>query len=115
MAIRESAIAPITRVQIARYAGAVGDFNPIHLDDEFAKAAGMPSVIAHGPLTLTLAIDVLVSQLGAKGFSSFDARLKAPVFPGATLTVAPVEGGVEIRGADGKAVASVTVAVGSSK
>lgn len=42
---------PISRVQIARYAGAVDDFNPMHVDEEFAKAAGMPSVIAHGPLT----------------------------------------------------------------
>ena len=103
--IDETVTAPITRVQIARYAGAVGDFNPVHLDDEFAKSAGLPSVIAHGPLTLTLVIDAIVAQLGADRLKSFDARLRAPVFPGDTLRVVEVDEGIEIRNADGTVVA----------
>jgi acyl dehydratase len=110
MAIREDAIpVPVTRVQIARYAGAVGDFNPIHLDDEFARAAGLPSVIAHGPLTLTLAIDRLVAQCGADAITAFDARLKAPVFPKDRLSVVPSAEGIEVRNQDGKAVVTATI------
>jgi acyl dehydratase len=100
---------PVTRVQIARYAGAVGDFNPIHLDDAFAAKAGLPSVIAHGPLTLTLIIDAIVAQRGAGALRRFDARLKAPVFPGDQLTVVPTEGGAEVRNGTGTVVATVAL------
>ncbi|AXH99170.1 dehydratase [Sporosarcina sp. PTS2304] len=43
---------PITKVQLAQYAGASGDFNPLHLDDEFARKIGMDGVIAHGMLVM---------------------------------------------------------------
>ncbi len=99
----------VTRVQIARYAGAVGDFNPIHVDEEFARAAGLPSVIAHGPLTLTLVIDALVGQVGADGLRSFNGRLKAPVVPGDSLTVIPNDEGVEVRNSSGATVATATI------
>lgn len=106
--------AEITRVQIARFAGAVGDFNPVHLDDEFAKAAGLPGVIAHGPLTLTLVIDALVAQVGPEALSSFDAKLRAPVFPGDRLEIVPADGGVvEVRNQSGTTVAVVEVGVKS--
>ncbi|WP_300019155.1 MaoC/PaaZ C-terminal domain-containing protein [Pseudonocardia sp.] len=107
MSIRESRRGPVNRVQIARYAGAVGDFNPVHVDDEFARAAGLPSVIAHGPLTVTLALDAVVEQLGPDALRSVKARLSAPVFPGDELVVVPVDGGVEVRKADGSVVATV--------
>jgi len=105
--IQESRRGPVDRVQIARYAGAVGDFNPVHVDDEFARAAGLPSVIAHGPLTVTLALDAVVEQLGPDALRSAKARLSAPVFPGDELVVVPVDGGVEVRKADGSVVATV--------
>jgi acyl dehydratase len=105
------ATATVTRAQIARYAGAVGDFNPIHVDEEFARAAGLPSVIAHGPLTLTLAIDTLVAQVGADALRRFDARLKAPVVPGDTLTVVPADDSVEVRTGSGNVVATANVTV----
>ena len=101
--------APVTRAQIARYAGAVGDFNPIHLDDAFAVAAGLPSVIAHGPLTLALVIDTIVEQVGADGLASFDARLRAPVLPGDELTVEPTADGVEVRRRDNTVVVTATL------
>lgn len=113
--LHAQSIPPVTRVQIARYAGAVGDFNPIHVDEEFAKASGMPSVIAHGPLTLTLAIDSLVSQLGVGALAKFDARLRAPVLPGDVLTVVPVDEGLEIRAGDGKVVATANIVRRDSK
>ncbi|EIV91564.1 MaoC/PaaZ C-terminal domain-containing protein [Frankia sp. QA3] len=103
---------PVTRVQIARYAGAVGDFNPVHVDDEFARASGLPSVIAHGPLTVTLALDAVVEQLGPQALRSAKARLSAPVFPGDELTVVPTADGVEVRKADGTVAATVRLETG---
>jgi acyl dehydratase len=105
---------PVSRVQIARYAGAVGDFNPIHLDDAFAAKAGLPSVIAHGPLTLALVLDAIVSQIGPSALDSFDARLRAPVFPGDELVITPTPDGVEVAKADGTVVATVTLELGAS-
>lgn len=95
---------PVTREQIARYADAVDDHNPIHIDEEFAKAAGMPSVIAHGPLTLTLAIDALVAAHGPDALASFDGRLRAPLLPDQGLTVSAEGGTLELKTDDGGTV-----------
>jgi acyl dehydratase len=100
---------PISRVQIARYASAVGDFNPMHVDEEFAKASGMPSVIAHGPLTAAIVLDAVVGQVGLDVLSAADVRFKTPVFPGDQLSVVPVEGGVEVLKADGSVAATVSL------
>lgn len=107
MNLQESRRGPIGREQIARYADAVGDHNPVHLDDGFARAAGLPSVIAHGPLTVALAIDAVVEQVGPAALRSAKARLSAPVFPSDELVVVPTDGGVEVRKADGTTVATV--------
>jgi acyl dehydratase len=107
MDVQQASRGPVTRVQIARYAGAVGDFNPVHIDDEFARAAGLPSVIAHGPLIVALALDAVVEQVGAGALRSARARLSAPVFPGDELTVEPADGGVRVTKADGTVVASI--------
>lgn len=106
--IVETTTTPVSRVQIARYAGAVGDFNPIHVDEVFAKSVGMPSVIAHGPLTASLLIDCLVRQLGVERLAAVDVRFRTPVFPGDTLTVVGVDGGVEFRKSDGSVAATAT-------
>ena len=45
-------LAPISRYTLALYAGASGDHNPIHIDSDFAKSAGMPDVFAHGMLSM---------------------------------------------------------------
>jgi acyl dehydratase len=108
-AIHEASSPPVTRVQIARYAAAVDDFNPIHVDEEFARAAGMPSVIAHGPLTVAVAVDLLVGQLGPEALAGLDARLTAPVFPGDRITLVPTESGAEGRKDDGTVVLRLTV------
>lgn len=111
MRIEESTRGPVDRVQIARYAGAVDDYNPVHVDEEFAKAAGLPSVIAHGPLTVALALDAVVAQLGPDALRSATARLSAPVFPGDVLLVAPTGAGVQVSKADGTVVATVALAL----
>lgn len=100
--------------QLVRFAGAVQDFNPIHYDDRFARAAGLPGVIAQGPLTYLVALDALVAAHGARGIGSFAVRLKAPVVPGAPLHVrATADGKVSLRAGEAEALAgNVTLAEG---
>ena len=109
MELKESTAPAVSREQILRYAGAVKDFNPIHVDEEFAKAAGMPSVIAHGPLTASIVLDLIVSQVSPNGLAAAEVRFRAPVFPGDELSIVPTEGGVEVRKGDGSVAATVTV------
>ena len=54
----------VTRADLVRYAGASGDFNPIHWSDRVATAVGLPGVIAHGMLTMALAGEALAAWLG---------------------------------------------------
>ena len=54
----------LTREQLVRYAGASGDFNPIHYSDHFATALGLPGVIAHGMLTMGTALRVVTDWVG---------------------------------------------------
>ena len=56
---------PIRQIQLTRYAGASGDFNPIHQDDEFAKAAGMGGVFGHGMLTMGFVAQSVTDWSGA--------------------------------------------------
>lgn len=55
---------PLTRDALVRYAGASGDFNSIHYRDDVAKAVGLPGVIAHGMLTMGLAVQPVVDWAG---------------------------------------------------
>lgn len=78
----------LTRTQIVQYAGASGDFNPLHTDEVFATVvAGQPSVLAHGMLTMGLTGRALVEWFGAERLLEFGARFVGPVWPGDTLTV----------------------------
>ncbi len=54
----------ITRDSLVRYAGASGDFNPVHYRDDVAAAVGLPGVLAHGMLTMGLAVQPVVDWLG---------------------------------------------------
>ena len=66
---------PITREHLKRYADASGDHNPIHLDEEFAKSAGYPSVFAHGMLSMGYLGELLVTAGGApEAVRKFKAR-----------------------------------------
>lgn len=59
---------PINRVQLVKYAGASGDFNPLHYDEDFAKAAGMPNgCIAHGMLSMGFVGQLLTDWIGPGG------------------------------------------------
>ncbi|MDO8770920.1 MAG: MaoC/PaaZ C-terminal domain-containing protein [Burkholderiaceae bacterium] len=87
------AIAPISLEQMIRFAGAVQDFNPIHYDDRFARNAGLPGVIAQGPLTFLAALDALFALGEGAPISGLRVRLKAPVTPDAPLSITCDENG----------------------
>lgn len=65
---------PIRQIQLTRYAGASGDFNPIHQDDEFARAAGMGGVFAHGMLSMGFVAQALTDWAGAGTVRSLGVR-----------------------------------------
>jgi len=70
---------PIQQIQLTRYAGASGDFNPIHQDDEFAKAAGMGGVFAHGMLSMGFVAQALSDWAGAGRVRKLGVRFAALV------------------------------------
>ncbi len=76
-----------TREQIAAYAEASGDRNPIHLDDEFARSVGLPSLIAHGMLLMGIAATVAGEAAGGPGrLRRLAVRFAGMVVPGDTVT-----------------------------
>ena len=83
--------AHIERVNLVMYAGASGDFNPIHWSESFAKAVGLPDVIAHGMYTQAQLGRLLVEWAGDPGrVLSFSVRFSAPV-------VVPDTGGADLQ------------------
>jgi len=77
----------LTRTQIVQYAGASGDYNPIHTDDLFAtKAAGYPGVFAHGMLTMGLTARLITDTVGDGTLTDYGVRFVSQVWPGDTLT-----------------------------
>jgi acyl dehydratase len=76
----------LTRTDIVKYAGASGDFNPIHHDETFARAAGYPSVFAHGMLTAGFVSKCLTDYVGRPALRRFKVRFTSQVWPGDTLT-----------------------------
>lgn len=70
----------ITRENLVRYAGASGDFNPIHWNDRVAKAVGLPGVLAHGMLTMALAGRLLTDWVGdPAAVVEYSVRFSRPV------------------------------------
>jgi acyl dehydratase len=83
----EVVIEDLSRTQIVMYAGASGDYNPVHTDEVFAtKVAGYPTVFAHGMLTMGLTGKMLTNWVGDGRLASFGVRFVAQVWPGDTLT-----------------------------
>ena len=78
----------LKRTQIVQYAGASGDYNPLHTDEIYAtKIAGYPSVFAHGMLTMGLTGQAIAALVGTESLLRFGVRFTAQVWPGDTLTV----------------------------
>lgn len=80
----------LTRESLVRYAGASGDFNPIHYRDDVAERVGLPGVLAHGMLTMGLAVETIVEWLGDSGrILEYGVRFTRPV-------VVDAEGGADL-------------------
>ena len=80
----------LSRDSLVRYAGASGDFNPIHYRDDVAQSVGLEGVLAHGMLTMGLAVAPVTAWLGDRGFvSSYQVRFTKPVY-------VPAEGAVTV-------------------
>jgi acyl dehydratase len=76
----------VTREAVAAYADASGDHNPLHRDDEVARAAGFPGIVAHGMLTMGHLASALVAWAGeASALVRMRASFRAPVFMGETI------------------------------
>ena len=85
--LKERVLPPVTRLQLIKYAGASGDFNPIHTIDEAAEEAGLPGVIAHGMLTLAT-MGLLFSPHLEYGYvKELKARFSGMVFLGDELII----------------------------
>lgn len=70
----------LTRESLVRYAGASGDFNPIHYRDDVAEAVGLPGVLAHGMLTMGLAVETVLPFIGDSGrITDYGVRFARPV------------------------------------
>ncbi len=76
----------LTRTDLVRYAGASGDFNPIHHDQTFAEAAGNPTVFGHGMLTAGFLSKCVADYVGAQNLRRFKVRFATRVWPGDTIT-----------------------------
>ena len=77
--------APVDRVQLSRYAGASGDFNPVHVDELYAKSVGMPSVYAPGMLVMGM-LGQLISDWARGGqMRRYNVRFIKMVWPGDTV------------------------------
>ena len=79
-------LAPISRLDLALYCGASGDHNPIHVDIDFAKSAGMPDVFAHGMLSAAWLGRMLTNWVPQSAIRSLDMRFAAITQVGERIT-----------------------------
>jgi acyl dehydratase len=99
----------LTRTQIVQYAGASGDYNPLHSDDKFTtEVAGYPSVFAHGMLTMGMTGRIVTDWFGVESLKNYGVRFVKQVFPGDTLTATAEVTGVRDEGGERVADVSVT-------
>ena len=97
----------VSQAQVAKYADASGDHNPLHLDDAFAAATPYGGTIAHGMLILAFVSESMTKSFGRAWLcdGKLKARFRAPVFPGDTVTTS---GTLKSTG-DAKATYAMTV------
>ena len=89
----------LTRTQIVQYAGASGDYNPLHSDEVYTtQIAGYPSVFAHGMLTMGMTGKALTNYVGDATLTKFGVRFTNQVWPGDTLTATITVAGLRAEG-----------------
>ena len=98
----------LKRTQIVQYAGASGDYNPLHSDEKFAReVAGYPGIFAHGMLTMGMTGRVVTDWFDVGRVTKYGVRFVRQVWPGATLTATAVVDA--IREEDGVQFADVSI------
>lgn len=104
----EVVVENLSRTQIVMYAGASGDYNPLHSDEVYTtQAAGYPSVFAHGMLTMGLTGKMLTNYVGDARLKKFGVRFTNQVWPGDTLTATATVAG--IREENGEKLVDLTL------
>lgn len=83
--IPELRVGPIKQMDLVRYAGASGDFNPIHNDTEFAKSAGLPGTIAHGMYIMALMGRLVTDWVQPNQVKYYGVKFKGMSLPGETM------------------------------
>jgi acyl dehydratase len=98
----------ISRTQIVMYAGASGDYNPLHTDEVYVtKVAGYPTVFAHGMLSMGASGKLLTDWFGDGRLTSYGVRFVNQVWPGDTLTATATDDAV--REEDGQHLADFAI------
>src|SRR5476651_1169714 len=98
----------LSRTQIVQYAGASGDYNPLHTDEVYTtQIAGYPSVFAHGMLTMGLTSKMLTNYVGAGRLTKFGVRFTNQVWPGDTLDATAIV--AAIREENGEHLVDLTI------
>ena len=106
----------VTRDSLVRYAGASGDFNPIHWSDRIATSVGLPGVIAHGMFTMALAARAVATWTDAAEVVELGAKFTNPVVvPDDDEGVEVVVGGTVKSVADGLVTIALEVTSGGAK
>jgi len=78
---------PVTKLQFVKYAGASGDFNPLHTDDEIGKMAGIGGVISHGMLIMGFVGQAVTNWIPKKNLKKLNVRFAGMTKPGDTISV----------------------------
>jgi 3-hydroxybutyryl-CoA dehydratase len=104
-------VGPVSQTDIVRFAGAGGDFNPIHHDEAAARAAGFPSVLAMGQFTAGALAGLLTDWVGIENVREFEVRFVAPVFVGDVVILSAEVSDVQA----GEASLSLSAAVGERR
>ena len=89
-AIPSLTLPPLSRLTLALYCGASGDHNPIHVDSDFARSAGMPDVFAHGMLSMAWLARVLTHWVPQSAIRAYSVRFAAITQVAETITCAGV-------------------------
>jgi acyl dehydratase len=103
--VKEGDVAPatshtLTRTDLVRYAGASGDYNPMHHDEIAATAAGQPSVFGHGMFSMGLLGTAITDYVGAGNVRHYQVRFSRQTWPGEELTTKIVVKGKRVEGGE---------------
>ncbi len=107
-------VTDLSRTQLVMYAGASGDYNPLHTDEVYAtEVAGYPTVVAHGALTMGVTAKLVTDWLDDGEILTFGVRFSRQVWPGDTLTASATVSGTGDQ--DGHPVVDLDVATHNQK